>query len=331
MTVDCVYVSATWGIHYERWTQALITLGHNPAVVVVGRECSLQDVGSYVSAIAGDSLPVLAGPLTTVTQHLIAQSPFLRIVGLSWGFDLFELIAQRNLAWLPLLAGVIVDSEPTKLITNAAGVDSKAVTFIPWGIDLDSFTPEGTRVDLSSLGLAPTAQVVLSLRAHEELYRVGDILEGFAHMADLEPESVLVIGHSGSLTPRLRARATELGLDHRVRFIGTVSEPELAPWLRSAACYITASEVDGTSVTLLQAMACKTPVIASETPGNLGWVEDGVTGSTFTTGSPASIASALMTVLASDTTACVDRARDSVLTQANWNQNITRLHDALFN
>ena len=331
MSVDCVYVSATWGIHDQRWTQALITLGHNPAVVVVGRECSLDELGSYVSAIAGDSLPVLAGPLTTITQHLIEQSPLLRVVGLSWGFDLFEIIAERNLEWLPLLKGVIVDSEPTQLITNAAGVDSKSVTFIPWGIDLDAFTPEGLRVDLLSLGLAPNSQVVLSLRAHEELYRVGDILEGFAQMADLEPDAVLVIGHSGSLTAALQARVAELGLDNRVRFIGTIAETELAPWLRTAACYVTASEVDGTSVTLLQAMACKTPVVASETPGNLGWVEDGVTGSTFTTGSPASIASALMTVLASDTTACVDRARDSVLTQANWNQNITRLHDALFN
>ena len=331
MTVDCVYVSATWGIHDQRWAQALITLGHDPAVVVVGRECSLNELGSYVTSIAGDSLPILAGPLTTVTQHLIAQAPTLSVVGLSWGFDLFELLAQNKLDWVTSLAGIIVDSEPTTLITAAAGVNPALVTFLPWGIDVDAFTPEGPRVDLSSLGLAPTAQVVLSLRAHEELYRVGDILEGFAQMADLEPESVLVIGHSGSLTSHLRARATELGLDHRVRFIGTISEPELAPWLRSAACYITASEVDGTSVTLLQAMACETPVIASETPGNLGWVEDGVTGSTFTTGSPASIASALMTVLASDTTACVDRARDSVLTQANWNQNITRLHDALFN
>ena len=331
MTVDCVYVSATWGIHDQRWTDALITLGHNPAVVVVGRDCPLSELGKHVTSIAGDSLPVLAGPLTTVTQHLISQSPFLRVVGLSWGFDLFELIAQRNLDWLPLLAGVIVDSEPTKLITNAAGVDSKAVTFIPWGIDLDSFTPEGTRVDLSSLGLAQNSQVVLSLRAHEELYRVGDILEGFADMADLEPDAVLVIGHSGSLTPTLQARGAELGLENRVRFIGTIAETELAPWLRTAACYVTASEVDGTSVTLLQAMACKTPVVASETPGNLGWVEDGVTGSTFTTGSPASIASALMTVLASNSEASVHRAREQVVTRANWNQNITRLHEALFN
>ena len=78
-------------------------------------------------------------------------------------------------------------------------------------------------------------------------------------------------------------------------------------------------------------MACKTPVVASETPGNLGWVEDGVTGSTFTTGSPASIASALMTVLASNSEASVHRAREQVVTRANWNQNITRLHEALFN
>lgn len=37
----------------------------------------------------------------------------------------------------------------------------------------------------------------------------------------------------------------------------------------------------GTSVKMLQDMACGTPVIASETPGYLDWIEDEVTGQTF--------------------------------------------------
>ena len=330
MTFDCVYVSATSGIHDERWVQALISLGHNPATVVVGRDCSVENVGDYVREVSSGSLPILAGPLTTVTQHLVTQAPELSVVGLSWGFDLFELIAQGNLSWLTQLHGVVVDSEPTRLIATAAGVAPSDITFLPWGIDLDAFTPTGSRIDLASLQLDPMARVVLSLRAHEELYRVGDIVEGFAEISEFEPDLALVIGHSGSLTPALRARVEELGLSDRVRFIGTINESELAPWLRTAACYVSASEVDGTSVTLLQAMACETPVVVSETPGNLGWIDDGKTGSTFATGSIAGLASALMTVFASNTESSVKAARSLVVEQANWHQNISRLERALF-
>ncbi|MDD2859074.1 MAG: glycosyltransferase, partial [Candidatus Nanopelagicales bacterium] len=85
-----------------------------------------------------------------------------------------------------------------------------------------------------------------------------------------------------------------------------------------------------TSVTLLQAMACRTPVVVSDTPGNLGWVEDGVTGATFATGSVAGLASALMSSLASPTRASVQAARDEVVREADWQRNISRLEQPLF-
>jgi glycosyltransferase involved in cell wall biosynthesis len=327
---DCVYVSATSGIHDKRWVQALVDLGHKPAVFSLDASSSLDALISSVETAAGSSLPVLAGPLTTVTQHLVAQAPELNVVGLSWGFDLFELLAHGELSWLHNLSGLVIDSEPTQLIATSAGVPIERLTYIPWGIDLLAFTPVGPTISLSTLGWGDSSRMLLSLRAHEELYRVGDILEAFADVASTDPSVMLVIGHSGSLTATLRARVSELQLDDRVRFIGTITEAELPAWLRAAACYVTASEVDGTSVTLLQAMACETPIVASETPGNLGWIEDGKTGSTFTTGSIPSLTSALMTVLSSDTEPSSARARALVLEKADWSMNIHRLETAVF-
>ena len=328
--IDCVYVSATSGIHDTRWVQALVDLGHNPAVFSLDTSDSLDALISSVRGAADSGLPVLAGPLTTITQHLVAQAPELNVVGLSWGFDLFELLAQDQLSWLHNLSGLVIDSEPTRLIATSAGVPIERLTFIPWGIDLPAFTPVGPTISLSTLGWSDSARMVLSLRAHEELYRVGDILEAFADVASTDPDVVLVIGHSGSLTSTLHTRVSGLQLDDRVRFIGTITEAELPAWLRTAACYVTASEVDGTSVTLLQAMACETPIVASETPGNLGWIDDGKTGSTFTTGSIPSLTSALMTVLSSVTEPSSARARALVLEKADWNQNIKHLETALF-
>jgi glycosyltransferase involved in cell wall biosynthesis len=56
---------------------------------------------------------------------------------------------------------------------------------------------------------------------------------------------------------------------------------------------VSASEVDGTSVTLLQAMACGTPVVVSDIDGNRGWVTEGKTGRLFRTGDAGEQASAI--------------------------------------
>jgi glycosyltransferase involved in cell wall biosynthesis len=327
---DCVYVSATWGIHDERWTQALRDLGHRPHAVVLGRDAEPATLAGVVGELVGTDIPVLAGPLTTVTRMLVEQLPGARIIGLSWGFDLHELLRAGDLHWLAAASGLVIDSTATRDIAIGAGVDPAAIAFIPWGIDLAQFTAEGPGIDRAALGIGLDDRLVLSLRAHEELYRVGDIIDGFADVVVGEPDLLLVVGHSGSLTASLRARAAALGIADRVRFIGTIAEASLAPWLRSAEVYVSASEVDGTSVTLLQAMACATPVVVSDTPGNLGWVEDGVTGSTFTTGSIAGLSSALMSSLVSRTEASVKAARDEVLREADWQRNISRLEAPLF-
>ena len=121
----------------------------------------------------------------------------------------------------------------------------------------------------------------------------------------------------------------ELGIADRTRFLGSVPEHDLVPLLGRAACYVTASEVDGTSVTLLQAMACGTPVIASDTPGTLGWIDDGTTGFTFPTGDIDALAVLIDQVNHRYPTEVVQRARGLVEREADWHANLTRLRGAM--
>ena len=317
---DCVYVTRGWGVHDERWTAALRTLGRDPAIVSLGRDVELDQLRSAFASATSGGLPILAGPLDSVTRHLVGLPS---LVGLSWGFDLHALDSSDDLAWLASLRGLIVDSDATRAIASNAGVPSDRITFLPWGIDLAAFSFDGPRAEASG-------PMILSLRAHEDLYRVGDIVEAFGIVAEVVPDSVLVLGHSGSLTSALQLRVAELGLDDRVQFVGTVEEASLAPLLRGSACYVTASSVDGTSVTLLQAMACGAPVVASSTPGNLGWIEPGVTGRIFATGDVSVLASAIIEALSDPDEASIARARELVVANADWSRNIARLDRALF-
>jgi glycosyltransferase involved in cell wall biosynthesis len=335
MTHDCVYATAGWGIHDERWVTALLEVGLTPHVVSLGRDAAdAAELRRAVEEAAHGGRPVLAGPLDTVTRHL-ADLP-LRLVGLSWGYDLSDLDdAGEDLGWLARLGGLIVDSHANREIAERAGLDASRITFLPWGVDLATFVFHGPWIDAYLIDVPPHAPLVLSLRAHEPLYRVGDIVEAFARVPrphglhEDAPDPYLVIGHSGSLTDDLRRQAAGLGIASRVRFLGSIPEQDLVPLLGRAACYVTASRVDGTSVTLLQAMACGTPVIASDTPGNLGWIEDGVTGFTFPTGDIDALARVMQHVIHDHPTDVALRARARVEDDADWHANLSRLRAAM--
>jgi len=243
-----------------------------------------------------------------------------QLVLLSWGFDLQEPPPDLNLE--PFHA-VIVDSSANEDIAREAG--ARAIFNIPWGVDLRAIDSSTTIADLSDYGVDPTERVVISLRAHEPRYRVADIIEAFAR----RPRAArLVIGNSGSITPELRQLAKELNVD--AVFLPAVGEEKVPPLLRRADAYVTASEVDGTSVTLLQAMACNVPVVASANAGNVDWVDDGVTGFLFPIADIDALDGAINRALDSGHEV-IDAERRRVEESADWQRNIHALQPLLQN
>ena len=322
----CVYVTHGWGIHDERWFAALKNQGFSPTAIRMGIDVTSTDqLPKAVSDAAPANAPVLAGPLNAITVHVTdLPNP---IVGLSWGFDLHEMV---DLAWLTQLSGIIVDSEATAAFTRAAGMGEDRITFIPWGVDLQTFEPDGPKRDLQPWGVPAHARVLLSLRAHEEKYRVADIINAMPEILTHTPHAFLLVGNSGSQTPEMRQLSTQLGLDDHIAFIGRVDESALPELLRAADVYISASEVDGTSVTLLQAMACGTPVAVSDIPGNRPWVEADTSGHAFPVGHTARLADAVKKALNQDPRVRQE-ALQRVSTDADWSRNQKRLANALRN
>ena len=325
----CNYVTRGWGVHDERWVAAL--RANRFTVTNISLEpdgLSIEDVRHKVIDLTD---PVLAGPLD-ITQGLIGiKAP---LFGLSWGFDLVQ-ANERNehLAWIADLSGLIVDSQHTREIAVAAGMPTERIHTIPWGVDLTAFTPDGPRANLTNFGVPPGSKAIVSMRALKPLYRVEDIVRGFAQLASEFPGVHLVVGNDGSLRNQLEDLVRSLHLEHRVSFIGSLPEESLPELLRATDAYVTASEVDGSSVTLLQAMACGTAVVASDTPGNSEWVTSGATGLLFQVADPADLAAALGALLTSHapTTARTlsASARKLVEERADWAQNSTQLAQIL--
>jgi glycosyltransferase involved in cell wall biosynthesis len=118
--------------------------------------------------------------------------------------------------------------------------------------------------------------VVLSTRAHEPLYNVGEIIDAFAHARDAVPEARIEIAHGGSQTDALRARAAPLG--DSVRFVGLLDRARFRDALHAASVFVSVPSSDGTSVALLQAMAAGCFPIVSDLPTQRELIDDGVNG-----------------------------------------------------
>lgn len=320
-----VYVTGGWGVHDTRWVGALEACGF--AVVVCDDPPEVADLVVGCQAIA-----VLAGPLFTVTQHIGPIT--VPLIGLSWGFDLNEelpnLPASLDTTWLQGLAGLIVDSQVTLDIALSLGVDPARIWVIPWGVDLDLFTRGGPAISAVDHGFEGRARVVLSLRTHDDLYRTTDVIEAFALAALAAPDLALVMGGSGPLTGAHEARIAELGLSSRFRLLGQIPEADLPSYLRGCDAYVTASQSDGTSVTMLQAMACGAPVIASATAGNSHWVTDGLTGRTFPVGDIPALTELLIACGRNPKSlTAAEQAHELVARQADWAKNRLQLRTIL--
>ena len=310
---ECVYLSDSWGVHDQRWCTALETLGF-----------------SVIRELTGNThptTPIITGPLTTTSPQLCdLPNP---VIGLSWGFDLHELKASGHTAWLSRLDGIIVDSQPTWDIARNAGIPIDHIAMIPWGIDLDQFVPHREQSRDARLR-------ILTLRAHEPLYRVETVIEAAKLLENMGCENELIIGNTGSLTNQLENLALELGLSN-VSFIGKVAESDLPEFFNNADVYVSAAQTDGTSVTLLQAMSMKVPVVVSDSPGNIALLKatDNAQeinhvvnrGTLFQTNNATSLAHALMNIKSDQRVIDqqVNAAWEYVQTNANWNQNIERL------
>jgi len=247
-----------------------------------------------------------AGPIQT-SALLAARTGFHPLVSMSWGSDLLKdaesspwnLEATRyTLSRTDVLVG---DCLPVHQKAIEFGMPDERIVIFPWGVDLKHFSPLPENYRPEDV-LYPRSQQVftlLSVRSWEPLYGVDVIARAFIQAAqELRarggPELRLLLAGTGSQASLLRKIFMQGGVMEQVIFTGQVSYANLPRCYRSADLYLSASHSDGTSISLLEAMACGCPVLVSDIPGNRPWVEPGVQGWLFPDGDSTALAQAIL-------------------------------------
>ncbi|KQP39773.1 glycosyltransferase family 4 protein [Pseudorhodoferax sp. Leaf274] len=141
------------------------------------------------------------------------------------------------------------------------GADAAKLHTLRNGVDLERFVPEPRDQARRRLGLPDEAPILLS---------VGHLIERKGHhiaieaLPQLAPDTLLVIAGGGSERAALERRAADLGVAGRVRFAGVVPQSDLKWWYSAADVLALCSSREGWANVLLEAMACGTPVLATD-------------------------------------------------------------------
>lgn len=158
---------------------------------------------------------------------------------------------------------------------------------------------------------------------------IPTLLEGFAMLANTEPDLTLRIVGDGPDRPRYERRCERLGIADRVTFEGTVPNHELPRYYSESLLFVLPSHNEGLPRTVLEALACETPVVTSDL-AQLESVVDGV-GYTFERGSPTAMANTVGRLLESEDTRhrFGQRGRERVLRENAWTETVDETTDIL--
>jgi len=153
------------------------------------------------------------------------------------------------------------------------------------------------------------------------------LARAFVLAARKRPELRLIMLGNGSLATQLRQIFLKGNVEKQVFFPGQVSYFELPRYYRLADFYLCASHSDGTSISLLEALACGRPAMVSDIPGHREWVPPEVNGWLFPDGDEKALAQAILHAVEQrhHLPEMGHTARSIAEQRADWDQNFQLL------
>jgi len=216
-------------------------------------------------------------------------------------------------------------------LVREKGVAYRSAEVVSYGCNVERFGPHGGEAKRRELGLEGK-KVLLSLCRLVPRKGVDTVLEALPAISKAVPEVQYVIAGDGEDRPRLEQLAAGLDVMPMVRFLGRVSNEEVAPLLDMADVFVMPAReerpcVEGFGLVFLEANACETPVIGSTSGGIPDAVVDGETGLLVPPSAPAAFAEAAIRLLNdADLRRRLGRAgRERVLRVGTWDRMVARL------
>jgi D-inositol-3-phosphate glycosyltransferase len=184
-----------------------------------------------------------------------------------------------------ILAATTLEREQMQTLYAA---DPARIAVVPPGVDLELFRPIPCEQARSTLGLPPDHHMVLFVGRIQPIKGIDNLIRAMALVLERRPGlrhrvELSIIGGAGdpatdSELIRLKDLRESLGIGDLVTFLGSRDQDTLVNYYNAASVVVAPSYYESFGMVALEAMACGTPVIASDVGGLSLNVADGFNG-----------------------------------------------------
>ena len=171
------------------------------------------------------------------------------------------------------------------------GAPVEKISIVPPGVDLDRFKPMNQAEARAYIGMPPDHQLILFVGRIQPLKGIDTLMRALALVRQKEPaiaKNICVSIIGGDSNPdteteqselkRLELLRAELGISDLVTFLGAKDQDTLVYYYSAAEMVVMPSHYESFGMVALEAMACGTPIIASDVGGLSFSIEDGFNG-----------------------------------------------------
>lgn len=227
---------------------------------------------------------------------------------------------------------IVLDSEVQKRAAMRLGANPNKIIKFPW-VDLEMLYREkssGNEIR-DELGWQDNV-IVVSTRWLEPKYGVESLIDAVPKIVKkAENVRFLIIG-DGRLNRPLKIRIKKLKVEKFIKLLGRVKHENVPKHLKAADIYVSTSFSDGSSASLLEAMACKLPPVVTAIPGNQEWILKNENGLLFTPRNSGELAAYIIS-LAKNEELREKLGRNAYLTvrkKANWSEYQEILDESIY-
>lgn len=291
----------------------------------------LQDI------LRASSADILHAHYLTGYGWLTRLSGFRPYVVTVWGSDIFMTPrvsrVARIWAWVALRGADLVTADSSDLARSAIALGASATRtrLIQFGVDTASFRPGRDATEIRAELRAQDRRVVFAPRAIAPLYRTITLVRALSSL----PEDCLLVlteyNHEPSYLTAVQAEIARLRLEDRVRFVDKLEHEQMPDAYALADVVVSVPETDATSVSVLEAMACGRPIIATDLPSAREWLGEVAPWALVPVGDAEHTSAAISRALDLGSRTRGDLAdafREIVLSRADFKTNMLQVEEA---